>query len=143
MKKEFQLSEDQLQILVSELTRIYEQEDRFVFLLNGDLGAGKTSLVKEFCKALDPNVAVDSPTFSIVNVYSCSDLKVYHMDLYRLESVEEIEDIGFWEYLDKKTPVFIEWPAKIADLLPEEDCVNVEITVNSQGWRDYSVFYSS
>ncbi len=82
-----------------------------VCLLNGEMGAGKTTFVKAICNALNIHEPVTSPTFSLVNEYeSSSDQKVFHFDLYRLKSEEELYDIGFEEYLDQKAYVFIEWP---------------------------------
>jgi tRNA threonylcarbamoyladenosine biosynthesis protein TsaE len=81
-----------------------------VFLLNGNLGAGKTTIIQSFCKQLGILNTVSSPTFSIVNEYQLGDNKVYHMDLYRLNSIKEIYEIGLEEYLDSGLYCFIEWP---------------------------------
>ena len=81
------------------------------YFFKGIVGAGKTTLIKEGCKEIKVFDNVNSPTFSIVNEYKTIDNKtVYHMDLFRLESQKEINDIGLIEYLDKKNIVIIEWP---------------------------------
>jgi tRNA threonylcarbamoyladenosine biosynthesis protein TsaE len=108
-----------------------------VVLLKGNLGTGKTTLVKHLVKSLDDSVLVDSPTFSLVNTYELPTALIHHFDLYRLEEIEEIEDIGFWEYIDGNAWNFIEWPEKIADLLPEEKTITVDITLNLEQCREY------
>jgi tRNA threonylcarbamoyladenosine biosynthesis protein TsaE len=108
-----------------------------VVLLKGNLGTGKTTLVKHLVKSLDDSVLVDSPTFSLVNTYDLPTALIHHFDLYRLEEIEEIEDIGFWEYIDSNAWNFIEWPEKIADLLPEEKTITVDITLNLEQCREY------
>jgi len=80
-----------------------------VFLLNGNLGAGKTTLIQSFCYQLGVLSNVSSPTFSIVNEYQVNDKKIYHMDLYRLNSFKEVYEIGLEEYLDSGEYCFIEW----------------------------------
>lgn len=92
-----------------------------VILLEGEMGAGKTTLIKALCKKLDSDDLVSSPTFSLVNHYITQDKKdIFHFDFYRIESVDEAIDIGFEEYLDRDAYCFIEWGDRIRDLLPEE-----------------------
>lgn len=80
------------------------------FAVYGEMGAGKTTFVQCICKALKLPFA-GSPTFSLVNEYTLADgRKLYHFDLYRLNSEQELSAIGFEEYLDSGTYVFIEWP---------------------------------
>jgi tRNA threonylcarbamoyladenosine biosynthesis protein TsaE len=81
-----------------------------LFLLRGNLGAGKTTLVREFAAILGYHGEVSSPTFSIINEYATAGDVFYHMDLYRLESDQEAIDIGIIEYLDSGKYCFIEWP---------------------------------
>lgn len=90
-----------------------------VFALHGDLGAGKTTLIKGFCMALGVQDHTSSPTFAIVNEYR-SELggSVYHFDLFRLRDQDELRGIGFEEYLDSGAYCFIEWPELAGDLLP-------------------------
>jgi tRNA threonylcarbamoyladenosine biosynthesis protein TsaE len=90
-------------------------------ILAGDLGAGKTTLVKSVIQSLDHPDQVTSPTFSLVNEYGPTENPIFHLDLYRLRSREEAIDIGFEEYLDKGF-CFIEWSDLVIDLLPEKYC---------------------
>ena len=102
--------------------------------LAGDLGAGKTTLVKEVCKQLGIDDLVSSPTFSIINEYEHPehDVKVYHMDLYRIADDEELINIGFEDYLYTEALVFIEWPQVAEGLLPSETIsIHIEIFDNS------------
>jgi len=89
------------------------------FALYGEMGAGKTTLIKAFCKALMVNDHVSSPSFSIINVYQRANAeKVYHFDCYRIQSIEEMIEIGYIEYFDDENYCFIEWPEKITPLIP-------------------------
>ena len=111
-----------------------------IILLHGNLGVGKTTLVKRYINATGGNdTDVDSPTFSIVNAYDVSKKTIYHFDLYRLNSLEEIEDIGFIEYIDSGYLCFIEWPEKIAAFLPAERVLTVNISLSSQECREYLI----
>ena len=100
-----------------------------ILLFKGDLGSGKTTLIKNICNFLNVNEEVTSPTFSLVNQYQNKEgEKIYHFDLYRLESLEEALDIGFEEYLDSGDWCLIEWP-EIAEELIDGDHLIVEIKV--------------
>lgn len=92
-----------------------------IWLLSGDLGAGKTTLLKEIARFLDIQDNITSPTFGLVNEYRNWDEEVfYHFDFYRIETLQEVVDIGFDEYIDSGAYCFIEWPEKIEALLPEK-----------------------
>ena len=81
-----------------------------IVLLKGDLGSGKTTLIKSILKKLGVNDEIKSPTFSIVNEYDHSNGPIYHFDLYRIEKIDELDVIGFEEYIDNCNICFIEWP---------------------------------
>ena len=81
-----------------------------IVLLRGEIGCGKTTLVKSVLKKMGVNECVTSPTFSIVNEYDFSENIIYHFDLYRIENIEELEVIGFEDYIYSQNICFIEWP---------------------------------
>ncbi|AWH75351.1 tRNA (adenosine(37)-N6)-threonylcarbamoyltransferase complex ATPase subunit type 1 TsaE [Dokdonia sp. Dokd-P16] len=90
-----------------------------ILLFYGEMGAGKTTLVKSLAKQLGVQETASSPTFSIVNEYiSDNNELLYHFDFYRLEKEEEALDLGFEEYLTQGDWIFIEWPEKITSFLP-------------------------
>lgn len=87
----------------------------------GNLGAGKTTFIKELCSRLGVEDNVCSPTFTIVNEYRAADGdSVFHFDFYRIDSLREAEDLGLEEYFYSGCFCFMEWPEKVAELLPEE-----------------------
>lgn len=98
-----------------------------IWLFTGEMGAGKTTLVKEIGQQLKIKSIVQSPTFSLVNPYETESGEIiYHFDLYRLENVHEAIDIGIEEYLDSGHLCFIEWPER-AEILWNIPHVNIEI----------------
>jgi len=115
-----------------------------IVLLNGEMGAGKTTLMQSLCRALKAGNVVSSPTFGLVNEYKIPQGVIYHFDLYRLKSVRELVDMGFEEYIDSKQWCFIEWPDLAAQFLPQE-WIKVQIAVEGEhrkitvdlvsGWR--------
>lgn len=126
---------------ISELPKVAKQilalnSDKKIFLFNAEMGAGKTTLIKQLCSELGVTETVSSPTFSIVNEYQGSTSTVYHFDCYRMENPEEAYDIGIEEYLFSDAYCFIEWPEIITNFLPEEDkCVSINIFVEPEGRR--------
>jgi len=96
----------------------YDSQNR-IFLFYGEMGAGKTTLIKALCQQLGVEGAVTSPTFSIVNEYANKNGRIYHFDFYRLKTQTEALDMGYEEYFYSGEYCFIEWPEKIPDLLPE------------------------
>ena len=105
-----------------------------IFLFYGDMGAGKTTLIKSFCKHLGVADNVTSPTFSIVNEYHVTGRKIYHFDFYRLKNQSEALDMGYEEYFYSGAYCFIEWPEMIPDLLPEH-YIKINISVTGEGSR--------
>ncbi len=110
-------------------------KDRRIFVFQGDLGAGKTTLIKALCGELGVEGGTASPSFSIVNEYrTAANDTVYHFDLYRLRDRSELEGIGFTEYLDSGHYCFVEWPELARDLLPS-DAVRVRMKALPTGDR--------
>lgn len=109
-----------------------------IFVFYGDMGAGKTTLIKELAAALGVTEAVTSPTFSIVNEYIIPSGKAYHFDFYRLKKQSEALDMGYEEYFYSGNYCFIEWPEKIPDLLPVH-YTRVAITALSDSHRQLEV----
>lgn len=91
-----------------------------ILLFYGDMGAGKTTLIKSLCERLGVVDAVTSPTFSIVNEYAGASGPLYHFDFYRLSNQTEALDMGYEEYFYSGNYCFIEWPEKIAGLIPDK-----------------------
>jgi tRNA threonylcarbamoyladenosine biosynthesis protein TsaE len=92
-----------------------------VIFLEGDLGAGKTTLVRALIRALGHQGPVKSPTYSLVEVYVISSLYLYHFDFYRFESPEEFLDAGFDEYFNEKAVCLVEWPERARGCVPPPD----------------------
>ena len=96
-------------------------------LFYGNMGVGKTTLIKALVKALGSDDIVSSPTFSIVNEYKLKNDKVFHFDLYRLEDINEAYNFGIEEYLDSDNWKLIEWPEKIESILFDDyNSINIE-----------------
>ena len=115
--------------------------DNTVFTFTGEMGAGKTTFIAALCRALGVDAdEANSPSFAIANEYRSDTTAelIYHFDLYRLESLEEVMDIGFEDYLDSGALCLIEWPEKVMDILPA-DTVNVRINVADDLSRQLSV----
>ena len=94
--------------------------DNRIFVFYGEVGAGKTTFIKHLCHHLNVVEPVSSPTFSIVNEYMTSEnKKIFHFDLYRLNNIEEVIDMGVETYLNTDNYCFIEWPDLIESLLPK------------------------
>ena len=113
-------------------------ETRVVCII-GSMGAGKTTLVKTFLKILDAKESGSSPTFSLINQYQSSQHKtIFHLDLYRINSLEEALDIGIEDVLYDGNWCFIEWPEKIYSLLPE-NYGEIDIQVDEFGLRQITL----
>lgn len=106
-----------------------------IWLIDGDMGAGKTTLVKAMAKQLGVMNTVSSPTFSIVNEYRDREGKtIYHFDFYRLKSEAEAYDIGVDEYLESGNVCWMEWSEKIPSLLPDH-YFKIQLEVNDPQTR--------
>ena len=109
-----------------------------LILFHGEMGAGKTTLIKSLVRHLGSTDAVSSPTFSLVNEYRGGEEPMYHFDLYRLNDEEEAYAIGMEEYLDSGHWCFVEWPDKVSSILPDNATV-VEIKALLNGKRSLHI----
>ena len=101
-----------------DLKAIMESENCIAFY--GEMGAGKTTLIKELCRQLGINDATGSPSFSLVNEYVTDEGEsVFHFDFYRINDIEEAYDLGYEDYFYSNSLCLIEWPEKVESLLPE------------------------
>jgi len=134
MNKNFLLSEGP--IIAKE---IIQNSTSKIILFHGDMGVGKTTLIKEICKILGTEDLISSPTFSIVNEYITSnDETIFHFDFYRIDNEEEAYNIGVDDYFDSNHWCLIEWPSVVENLLPLEN-VNVYLTVLEDGQRNIQI----
>ncbi|PIF34599.1 tRNA threonylcarbamoyladenosine biosynthesis protein TsaE [Flavobacterium sp. 9] len=122
---------DQIQEVAEQ---ILASNPKKIILFNGEMGVGKTTLIKQLCRSLGVESATNSPTFSLVNEYSTSNNQiVYHFDFYRLNKETEALDMGVDDYLYSGNWCFIEWSEKIANLLPEEtSTINIELLADGK-----------
>ncbi|MBO5203041.1 MAG: tRNA (adenosine(37)-N6)-threonylcarbamoyltransferase complex ATPase subunit type 1 TsaE [Clostridia bacterium] len=115
------LSPSDTEAFGEELARLILNDSalpRFVALY-GDLGVGKTAFVRGFTKAIAPEARVKSPTFALVNQYKGSRCSVFHFDMYRIESEDDLYSIGFYDYMDGNGICLVEWSENIEYALPD------------------------
>jgi tRNA threonylcarbamoyladenosine biosynthesis protein TsaE len=126
------LSENDTMSIASELAKKYPNH---LVLLKGELGAGKTVFARGFAKGLGIDCNVSSPSYTLMNEYRKGHKSMFHLDLYRLNCLEEVVDIGLFDILDSKQPCLIEWAERVYELskLPH---LNVEIKRQSVSDND-------
>ncbi len=142
MPKTIEISIENLEALPRAARELMaEMGDYTVFAFYGPMGAGKTTFIKALCRELgvmsDPT---SSPSFAIINEYRSDTTAelIYHFDCYRLESESEAEDLGMEDYFDCGALCLIEWPERIANLLPD-DTVRIDFVVNDDESRKMTV----
>ncbi len=114
-----------------------DYESPICIALDGTLGAGKTHFSQGIAKGFGVTEEVTSPTFALMNTYEVDGAYLYHFDLYRMDLVEELETIGFYEYTEE-TKTVVEWASKFTDELPDTT-VWIEISVDDEGSRQFTV----
>jgi tRNA threonylcarbamoyladenosine biosynthesis protein TsaE len=135
------ISLSQLEQTARTLVDSIQQENIWCF--EGEMGAGKTTLIKAICKVFGVTDEITSPTFSLVNEYRTSDGNtIYHFDFYRIRSIEEVYDIGYEDYFDSGNICLIEWPSNIRELLENETTARIHLTKEDESHRNIEVHFS-
>ena len=120
----------ELDEIAKAIVKVFKNEKKIVFF--GEMGVGKTTLIKSICKVLNVQDVVTSPTFSLVNEYQSKDgNSLYHFDFYRIKNQEELFDLGLEEYIYSDNYCFIEWPEKAEGLL-SDNFIQVQMTKNKE-----------
>lgn len=134
----FQLkSLTELPVVADKFLRFTKGKKVFAFF--GPMGVGKTTFIKALCNELGVIEIVTSPTFALVNEYqTAKGLIIYHFDFYRINKIEEVYDFGYEDYFYSNNYCFIEWPDKIAEILPE-NVVFVQMVENEDGTRTINI----
>jgi tRNA threonylcarbamoyladenosine biosynthesis protein TsaE len=137
MNKNYSL--EQLHEIAEEVIQLSKHK---ILLFNGEMGVGKTTLIKEICRVLGVEDTISSPTFSLVNEYVTSNKEtVYHFDFYRINDEEEALDMGIEDYFYSNNWCLIEWPNNIKNLLPLNS-VTINITLNADNLRNIQLNYN-
>jgi len=129
---------------LTDLETVAEQivahtQNENIWLFHGDMGAGKTTLIKALGKAMGVSDSMSSPTFALVNEYEAfRDKKIYHFDFYRIKNEAEAYDIGVEEYFDSGDYCFVEWPEKIQSIIPPEHA-DIKITLDDNTHRTIAI----
>ncbi len=121
----------------SDYTQIFneiriEKYKKCIVFLNGEIGSGKTTIVREYIKSLNLFDAITSPTFTLINEYQLNGKKVFHYDLYRIKSFYELSNIGMADYLNEDAIHFFEWPKDFKSFLPEPNII-IDLTEANPG----------
>ena len=146
MKKHFQIkseSEADTKNIAKNIAHIFKPGD--VMILSGDLGAGKTHFVKGFAEGINSQSIVTSPTFSLANFYKSPGITLLHIDLYRIDTVNNFYDLGLTDFFDQSVTM-IEWGAKFEDYIDDYLQITIEITGNNSriiSFESKSDIYSS
>ncbi len=136
-RKYIDVSEKDLEKVVQEVLELFP--DIRIYAFYGQLGAGKTTLIKTFCRHLGVNHGMSSPTFSLINEYqNDKGDKIYHFDFYRIKNEREALDIGVNEYFHSGSWCFVEWPENIGHLLPDK-YLKLQITPQDKEYRTIEI----
>lgn len=131
-------SKDDLETTSKKLVSLIREGEYNILLLSGKMGSGKTTLIKSICLELEVFDNVTSPTFALINQYSTlSGEEIYHFDIYRINSIDEVIDIGYEEYFYSGGICFIEWHEKMEELIPKKSepglkIAEISITVDEK-----------
>ena len=136
MKKHISYTIDEINSIAKEILSLDNCSKIYVFI--GEMGSGKTTLIKSLVKELGYKGNVNSPTFSIINEYSNGN-KIFHFDFYRINDKNELLDLGIEEYINSDHCCFIEWPDLIIDLLPE-GFIKLNLETISENERKITIY---
>jgi len=126
-----------LNVVASKFLRLMRNKKVFAFF--GPMGVGKTTFIKALCNEMGVVEIVTSPTFALVNEYQTGKGEIiYHFDFYRINKIEEVYDFGYEDYFFSGNYCFIEWPDKIAEILPD-NVVYVQMVENEDGSRSINI----
>lgn len=142
MEKIFCYSEEELAQNINEIINLLVSYR--VWLFYGKMGSGKTTLARNIAKALGQEEEVSSPTFTLINEYHFKSNpwhidKMYHLDLYRLDNLQQALDAGIEDLLDTQEICIIEWPEMIVPLLSDLSRVEIQINTMEGGKREYKI----
>ena len=136
MKKHISYTIDEINSIAKEILSLDNCSKIYIFI--GEMGSGKTTLIKSLVKELGYKGNVNSPTFSIINEYSNGN-KIFHFDFYRINDKNELLDLGIEEYINSDHWCFIEWPDLIIDLLPE-GFIKLNLETISENERKITIY---
>lgn len=126
-----------LSVVADKFLRLLRNKKVFAFF--GSMGVGKTTFIKALCNELGVVGIVTSPTFALINEYQTNKVEtIYHFDFYRINNIEEVYDFGYEDYFFSGSYCFIEWPNKVAEILPD-DVVFVQMLENEDGSRTINI----
>jgi tRNA threonylcarbamoyladenosine biosynthesis protein TsaE len=137
LKLEYNLSE--IKNISNKILTIIKTPKTLLFY--GEMGVGKTTLIKEIVFQLGVKDATSSPTFSIVNEYIGKNCKIFHFDFYRINDENEVYDIGIEEYFYQNCWSLVEWPEKIPNIIPD-DSVVIKLSKNQNNTRTIEIYNS-
>lgn len=137
MEKVFEVDGlSELRRRAEDINELINENECDIVLFRGDMGAGKTTLIRELCAARGVADVVTSPTFALINEYrDAQDGVIYHFDFYRINNLNEVLDLGYEEYFYGDGLCLVEWPEKIEELIPE-DLVVATINITQDGGKD-------
>ncbi|XDD42805.1 tRNA (adenosine(37)-N6)-threonylcarbamoyltransferase complex ATPase subunit type 1 TsaE [Leptospira sp. WS60.C2] len=148
MKANFlSLRENELTPIFSTLDQIIQKylakQKKPILLISGEMGAGKTTFIREWFSRYETNSLINSPTFSLYNIYDSPKFRLYHFDLYRIVSIDELENLGFEEIWGKDSVSAIEWWQKAESILPKQNRIYLTISSESFENRSYTIEWNN
>ena len=117
---------------------IIENSNFKLILFEGEIGSGKTTLIKKICQNMRVEDTVSSPTFPVLNIYNSDVGNIFHADLYRVENIKDLNELGFFDILNLDNCVFIEWPNKFKKIFDENFTI-VKIDKMSENERKLTI----